>query len=193
MMRSRRGMTLLELMVALVVGSVVVLLAWATLRGGLDAQDRVAAARDDAGAMSVLRTLVGDALRHAVVSDDRGTPVGLRVGTAPTGPALEFLTRGIDAPLGATAIWRVRLVADSAGVRLAAQSTAGDRLPLQLRLPGVWTVAVRARTVVDAEWRGAWADSTRLPQAVEVRFLDRNDREIGAPLIARPLAAAGGA
>ena len=35
------------------------------------------------------------------------------------------------------------------------------------------------------EWRDQWTDPTRLPEAVELRFLDASGRDAMPPLVAR--------
>ena len=173
-------------MIALVVGSVVVVLAYATLNAGVDVQDRVAAAREQNETATALRAMLTDGLRHAVTSNPAGAQ-----GLHSTGDAvgvtsrLTFVTRGVTPPLGGTAPWRMELSADAAGVHLAAVVLDSSRAPLLLSVRGSNTLAVRFLPLDDSQWRTEWQDSTRLPIAIEVRFLDRAGRESMPAVVAR--------
>lgn len=185
-MNNRRGFTLIEIMVALLIGSVVVLLAYSTLRAGLDVQDRVASAREADETTTAMRAMLTDALRHAITAD-ASHPRGLHAESDASGQqtALSFVSRGITAPLGGAAQWQVGLRADTVGVTLSATSLDSARTPLRITSRNVRHFAVRFLARDDAEWRSDWNDPTRLPAAVEVRFLDTAGRETMAPLMAR--------
>jgi prepilin-type N-terminal cleavage/methylation domain-containing protein len=184
----RRGFTLLELMIALVVGSTVVLLAYATLRGGVDTQDRVTRVKDEQETMTVLRAMLSDGMRHAAVTD--GDAVRLASDVDGQARSLHFTSRGIDLPHGASAAWRVVLYSDSTAVLLDAEpiSRTNTNQPLRLRAPAARAFAVRFLAPTETEWRDRWEDSTRLPSAVEIQFLDGHRRRIGAPLLVRTAA-----
>ena len=173
-------MMLLELMVALVISATVVLLAYATLRGGLDTEARVLAAREQVSVHAVLRTLLSDGLRHGA-----GIVVG---GVDAAAPELRFATRGLNAVQGAGDALQVRLHVDSGAVVLDADAIDGSRLPLRLRDSSVHGFTTRYRAIGDDAWRDRWDDSTRLPDAVELRWQDRGGRPAGVPLVVRPFA-----
>jgi type II secretion system protein J len=185
-MRTRRGFTLFEVTIALVLSSVVVLLAYATLRAGTDVQERITRAREADATMVAMRAMLSDALRHAVVGDGttERTMRSLRDARGET-TSLSFTTRGILPPLGASDDWRVTLRRDGSGVLFAATSLDAPRAPLRITLGAVRALAVRFLPREDAEWRDDWSDSTRLPAAVEVRFLDADGRDALAAVIAR--------
>ncbi len=185
-MTLRRGFTLIEVMIALVIGGVVVVLAYSTLRAGLDVEDRVAAARDADESTTALRALLTDAIRHAVAGDARDMK-GLHTESDGTGRAtrLSFISRGITAPLGGSAAWQVGLSTDSSGVVLDAATLDASRAPLRLTARGTRTFAVRFLAIEDATWRTQWDDPARLPAAVEVRFLDASGHDTMAALVAR--------
>lgn len=185
-MSARRGFTLIEVMIALVIGSVVVLLAYATLRTGVDVQERVAEARDADEAAMTMRAMLGDAMRHAGAADDR-EPRGMHTDSDVSGRPVRFsfVSRGITPPHGGADAWRVSLSADSIGVTLTAAPLDVSQTPLRLTTRHARTFAVRFLERDDAEWRTDWNDPTRLPTAVEVRFLDAAGREAMAPLVAR--------
>ena len=181
-MSNRRGFTLLEVMIALLVGSMVVGLAYATLSAGIDTQVRVTAARESDASATALRAFFVDAVRHAVAgdaSDPQGMHLDERRG------ALEFVTRGVEAPLGGTIRWRISMSADTAGVSLRAEALGGGRAPLVLTARAGRTLAVRFLPLASMEWRDQWTDPTRLPEAVELRFLDASGRDAMPPLVAR--------
>lgn len=180
------GFTLIEVMVALLIGSVVVLLAYSTLRAGLDVQARVAESREADEATTALRAMLADAVRHAVAGDARD-PLGMHTTADQAGAltTLAFVSRGVSAPLGGSASWLVGLSADTAGVTFSATSLDSTRTPLRVTSRGARTFAVRFLARDDAEWRAGWNDPTRLPEAVEIRFLDGTGRESMAALVAR--------
>ncbi|MES3033944.1 MAG: prepilin-type N-terminal cleavage/methylation domain-containing protein [Gemmatimonadota bacterium] len=184
-MSARRGFTLVEVMVALLIGGVVVLLAYSTLTAGLDVQQRVATARESDASASALRAMLGDAIRHAVPGDAE-SPRGLHLTRGADGqPALSLVTRGVDAPMGGSGAWQVLLATDTSGLTLSARSRDGSRGVLRLSSRGTRRLDVRFLPIASSEWRAQWDDATRLPDAVEVRFLDRQGREVMPPLVAR--------
>ncbi len=185
-MKTRHGFTLIEVMIALLIGSVVVLLAYATLRAGLDVQERVTASREADETATAMRAMLGDALRHAVAGDARdlrGLHTDADAAGALTG--LGFVSRGIMAPLGGSAQWQIGLASDSAGVTLSATPLDSLSTPLRFTSRGSRSFAVRFLALEDGAWRTDWNDPTRLPSAVEVRFLDAAGRESMATLVAR--------
>jgi len=183
---SRRGFTLLEVMIALLIGSVVVLLGYGTLGAGIDIEARVAAARDVDASTTAFRAMLTDALRHAV-SGDGSASGGLPIATTGTGKTLRlsFLSRGVTHPLGGSDIWQIDLGADSTGVTLDARPANVAQTALHLTARGARAFTVRFRGRDDAAWRDAWNDPTRLPAAVEVRFLDAAGHDASAALVAR--------
>ena len=185
-MRARRGFTLLEVMIALLIGSVVVLLGYSTLGAGLDVEARVTAARELDASTIAFRATLTDALRHAVTGDGRATG-GLQTETDATGVTtrLSFLSRGVTQPLGGSEAWRMELASDSTGVTLDARPAGMTRAALHLSARGPRTFAVRFLPLDDRAWSGAWNDPTRLPSAIEIRFLDAAGRDVGAALVAR--------
>ena len=185
-MSARRGFTLIEVMIALVIGSVVVTLAYATLRAGMDVQTRVSEAREADVSTTAFRAMLVDALRHAVPGDPRDTR-GLHTDADASGrtTALVFVSRGVTAPLGGAESWRVGLTTDSAGLVLSMTAIEASRMPLRLAMRGPQSFAVRFLANDETTWRAAWNDPTRLPAAVEVRFLDRDGHETTAALVAR--------
>lgn len=185
---TRRGFTLLELMVALVIGSTVVLLAYATLRGGMDTEARVTRVHDEEETVTILRTLLGDAIRHAITGDGSDAATGLSVDRDTDGAVqrLRFTTRGIEPPFGATGAWQLALHHDGAGVVLDADPLPGTPgAALRLRAHTVHGFGVRFLAPTETQWRDRWDDGTRLPAAIEIAFLSADERPQGAPLVVR--------
>jgi prepilin-type N-terminal cleavage/methylation domain-containing protein len=187
-MSLRRGFTLVEVLIALLISSVVVVLAYATLSAGLDTQDRVADARDADAESAAMRAMIGDALRHAVPGD-ASDPLGMHSNAA--GSSLHFVTRGIDAPMGGSGRWQVSISIDTAGVSMRAESRDGQRTPLTLTARRGRDLAVRFLPAVSMDWRDQWEDPSRLPEAVELRFLDAQGHDLMPPLVARTMPVSG--
>ncbi len=188
---TRRGFTLLEVMIALVIGATVVLLAYATLRGGMDTQERVTRVHDEEETVTILRAMLGDAIRHAITADGSDGATGLRLATTADGDvqSLRLTTRGIEPPYGATGAWQLVLHHDSTGVVLDADPLAGTRgAALRLRASSLRAFGVRVLAPTETEWRDRWDDGTRLPAAVEIAFLSADARRSGAPLVVRTTA-----
>ena len=168
---TRRAFTLLEVMVALVVTSVVVVLAYSTAQVGLDTGSRLASYRAEEQSAQVVRAMLSDALRHAVV----GTRGGERVfelfsrdGREGAGDSLRFASRGIVSPLGTSEVWDVSVWQDDDGLHVegAPHSTLGD-WPLHMRLPRATSFEVAALgRGADATWRDGWSEATVTPDAV---------------------------
>lgn len=185
-MRHRRGFTLLEVMVALVVTSLVVWLGYATLASAMDTQARTASVREDATARAATQGLLHDALRHAVEGLAPDTE-GWRLvrGSTGTTARLAFVTRGIVPPLGASGRWQVVVEPVASGLGVIATSLDAALPPLALRVPDAAAMQVLVRGASDGAWRDQWDDATRLPTAISIRWLDARGTTIGAPLVAR--------
>lgn len=191
-MSPRRGFTLVEVMIALLIGSVVVLLAYSTLRAGLDVEARVTAARERDEAGVAFRALLADALRHATTGDGTAT-LGMQAQADASGRAtsLRFVSRGVMPPLGGRGAWIVGLGSDSTGVVLDAVAVDARSTPLRLTARGVRSLDVRFLPLDATAWRSAWNDPTRLPAAVEIRFLDARGGDAMPALVARTTPVAG--
>jgi prepilin-type N-terminal cleavage/methylation domain-containing protein len=191
-MRSRRGFTLLELIVSIAVTGVIALLVYASAAAGFDTRD--ALARHRAGAEAELRTraLMMDALRHGSDEANPGEPAFELVDAAnPQGlPAdqLTFLTRGIGSPLGASALWRVTVAATATGVVMNASPADADpraQPALIAAIDGARGLDIETMTLADRTWTSAWASTGQMPAAVRLTLYDATGRVVGAPLVAR--------
>jgi prepilin-type N-terminal cleavage/methylation domain-containing protein len=190
-MRSRRGFTLLELIVSIAVTGIIALLVYGSAAAGFDTRD--ALARHRAGAESELRTraLLSDALRHASDEANPGEPAFELVdASSPRGlPAdqLTFLTRGIGSPLGASALWRVTVLVTPTGLVLRASPADMDSATpaLTATIDGVRGLDIDVLTLADRSWTSAWPSSAQLPAAVRITMYDGAGGVLGAPIVAR--------
>ncbi len=191
-MTVRRGFTLIEVLIALVLTSVVVVLAYSTLRAGADVEQRVTAAREADQNLTVMRAMLIDALRHAVESSEDDTR-GMQTVTDAQGhtTSFAFLSRGVQTTHGGTATWNVAIVSDSIGIALDARALDAARAPLRLAVRNARFMTVRFKGRDAEGWVAEWTDPTRLPTAVEVRFLDAQNQDVMAPVLSRlaPVAA----
>lgn len=184
-----RGFTLLEIMVALVVTGLAAALAYAAAQAGFDTADRMARVREGAESGAVARSMLGNALRHALPGV-RGTgnvfELSVAAGAARS-DAIRFQTRGIVEPFGATDPWEVILSPSDSGLRLEARPLVpGTGSPIVATVRDVHGIDVRVRSS-DARrgWLEAWGDPERSPSAVSVQFIGRDGRAMGAPLVSR--------
>lgn len=192
---TRRGFTLLELLVAVVLTGVVALLVYGTTQAGLDSETRLAAQRRVLQSERAMQTLLEDALRNARPAPRPTDPAfTLDARTSARGlPAdrLTFVSRGGFPPLTADADWQITIEATAAG--LAATATPlGVRAASRLAglLPGVTGLEIRVQPPGTSEWTGQWPLATVFPRAVEVTYWSDSGR-VGLPLrIALPLGGA---
>jgi prepilin-type N-terminal cleavage/methylation domain-containing protein len=183
--RARRGFTLVEVMIALVITGLVTGIGYATLTSGFDVQRRTADVRDQVTQQRAAREFLQDALRHSVDAAARGA--GWQLATDSTGRTTRFafLTRGIGARRGASGLWQVEISARDRTLWLVATSLEAPLPPLAFPLPDAAALRVTAMGVSERRWQPGWSDATRLPTAVAVEWLDATDAPIGPAIIAR--------
>lgn len=169
--RRRAGFTLVETLVALVVTGFVALAAYAALDAGTSTRRRVDGALRDRESALVARALLDDALRHATDAGDDGTVFARAEPDAAAGDALDFVTRGVAPPLGASARWRVRLGPTVRGGDVALVATPLDEPGPVLRATLAGVRAVRVATMGPDGWRRDAADVARVPAVVRVEFV----------------------
>ena len=189
---TRRGFTLLELLVAIVLAGVVALLVYGAARAGSDTEARLSASRRRWQAERAMRTLLEDALRNARPPTRAGDAAfTLHAQTSGAGvpqDQLTFVTRGGFPPLTADADWRVTIETTAAGLSVIA-------LPLSVRtpervvgsLPEVTGLEIRVLAPSGGPWSRQWVLAAAFPRAVALTFwTDSGPR--GAPLrVALPL------
>ena len=190
----RRGFTLLELLVAIVLTGVVALLVYGAGRAASDTEARLVASRRHWQSYRGMRTLLEDALRNARPPMRAGDAAfSLQVGTTSAGiphDRLTFVTRGGFPPLTADADWRVTIETTSAGLSAIA-IPLGIRTPERLAglLPDVTGFEVRVLAPGGVSWDRQWAFPAAFPRAVALTFwTDSGPPPAGATLrVALPL------
>ena len=170
MISTRRGFTLIELMVALVLTGMIALTAYVALEAGASTRERVEGPMAQRERAILGRAMLEDALRHAVDDGNSGAPFA-RAGDAANGDVLSFTTRGIIPPLGASGRWRV--IVRQGRLEATPLDEAGPRFVAVL--PGVR--ALRAMTLQSGEWRESLATIDHVPPVVRIEF-----RTVGDPL-----------
>jgi prepilin-type N-terminal cleavage/methylation domain-containing protein len=190
-MKRRGGFTLFEIMVAIVITSVVALLAYGTARAGFDTEERLADYRGDVEAQAIVRALLVDALRHPIAGggaamndvlfalDDAVSASGLPM------DAVRFVSRGMSGSAGAATTWLVTLAPSDSGVRLVAvPDSSSDAQPVDalLRSARGLSVHVLARTA-DSIWSPRWDVIGRVPAGIAIAFLAADGRPVGPPLV----------
>jgi prepilin-type N-terminal cleavage/methylation domain-containing protein len=190
-MRTRRGFTLVEVMVALVVTALVVSLAYTSAHAGFDTSDRVARARAGSESESIARALIVDGLRHALPGLRGGRPVftltRVRMPDGTPSDALRFLTRGTLQPFGTSEPWEMTIAPGRSGLRIHARATEGsDTTSIDAELPDIraMRVQVLSRDSRDG-WLDAWDDPERSPVAAAITFFDRSGKANSAPIVVR--------
>jgi len=180
-MRARRGFTLLEVLVALVVTAMVVTLSYGAAQAGFDTEARLAKRRVSADALTAWRALLGDAIRHVErgVADDDAVFVL-------AGDSLQMMTRGVVPPLGTGERWLVTLAPGAEGVRLSAapvEGSIGQGVSVVVR--DARGLRVRVLPYVAGAWTDQWPRAAAVPAAVSVQLLDADGRELTPVLVAR--------
>jgi prepilin-type N-terminal cleavage/methylation domain-containing protein len=168
---SRRGFTLVEVLVAIVLAGVVAVLVWSVMGAVADGRERVQRAEQQVRARAALRAVLQDALRHAVppvLPGDTGLVLEDGVGGAGRPrDRLTFITAGGLPPLTADVQWLVVLEVSGNGLELRAVPRAlAAATALTVRLPGVDALEVMA-----LDDRGGWTPGWRgpgLPRGVAV-------------------------
>ncbi len=188
----RRGFTLLEVLVALVVTGLVASLAFGAASAGLDVTARLERVRRDEGGALALRSVLHDALRHAEPGSGGTDTTFAMPGTSPTlgaphdpSVALRFVTRGVRPPLGTGGRWAVELSTSRDGLTLRAAPLDEDATPLRIVAPAVAGLDVSVLESVGGPWRDRWSRPDAPPVAVRIRFLDAAGRDALPALIAR--------
>jgi prepilin-type N-terminal cleavage/methylation domain-containing protein len=189
-MISRRGFTLLEVIVSITVAGIIALLAYGSASAGFDTRDALARHRATTESELRARALIADALRHASDEADPGQPAfeltdAMDANGLPS-DELTFLTRGVMPPLGASELWIVSLAPSPKGLVIRAKSSsAANAAGVVATVAGVRGLEVEAMSIADRSWTGAWASSAQIPAAARLTFYDAAGGRIGAPLVVR--------
>ncbi|MCC6769871.1 MAG: prepilin-type N-terminal cleavage/methylation domain-containing protein [Gemmatimonadaceae bacterium] len=175
---AQRGFTLIEVMVSLVITGLVTTLAYAALQAGFDADQRLAAHRAGAGRQAVVRALLADVLRHEVEGVRGGDEVFALIdrvrADGAAADSLRVTTRGVVAPLGASAPWTVAIWLSADTLRIEGQPLAHESTtpPLSMRLPGVTALDVSALgRGLAAAWMSSWPEADVSPDAFAISMV----------------------
>jgi prepilin-type N-terminal cleavage/methylation domain-containing protein len=186
-MMQRRGFTLIEVLVSIVLTAVVSVLVYGVVQAARDTQARIA--RDQQGLQSSLamRLLLESALSGAQTNFlAADTMFILENRTSSRGvpeDRLTFVASGDFPPLSPNADWVVTLEPTARGLRFSG-GPMGVRTPNRLLalLPGVTGLEVRVRHPdLGPNWSEEWASHAILPSAVELTYWNENGK-IGVPL-----------
>jgi prepilin-type N-terminal cleavage/methylation domain-containing protein len=188
--KQRSGFTLIEVLVAIVLTSVVSLLVYGAAQAARDTKARVEAERSSLQRALAMRLLLADALAGAQTTlraldtvflldnriDNRGIPQD----------RLTFVASGDFPPLSPGVDWTVTLEATSTGLLLSGRPRGlrarARRLAL---LPGVRGLEIRTKqTGKDVSWSSDWKYPTALPMAVQLTYWAESG-PVGVPLTVR--------
>jgi len=172
----KRGFTLLEVLVAIVLLGIVVLLVYGTAGATLDTERRLAEWRQGFQTSRAWQATIEDALRNAYPAPARGDTAFLleteyAAGGRPM-DRLRFVTAGAFPPLTPDADWEVTLEATASGLALLA-TPIGVAAPPRLILgrPEIRGLDVRVLTWGQAgQWSERWQFPSLIPVAVELTY-----------------------
>jgi len=173
------GFTLLEVMVAIVLTSLIVLLAYSAAQVSYDAHARLSADLRALQQARALRELLQDALRSARAPQRPGdSPFTLHAGR------LSFVTAGGGPPLDPDYDWLLTIGPDADGLELSA--TPVGRVPaavVTMRVSGVtrWDVRARPPGGSASQWLEEWPKTSGMPRAVAITLWD-DSTPVGLPL-----------
>lgn len=181
------GLTLLELLVAIVISGMVALLAYSAIGSGLDTLSRVDAHRRESQSLALFRPLIADAMRHIADAGVNAPSVFqiTRSSAGNSGTGLVFLTRGIESPLGSSGLWKLTLAPSLSGLLIEAVPLEDvTQSPLVSLIPGVREMRVRVLpTRQDRLWVTNWESPRQHPYAVKIELLDSAGKMMDAPLV----------
>jgi prepilin-type N-terminal cleavage/methylation domain-containing protein len=177
--KRREGFTLLEVMVAIVLTSIVVAVAYAMAQAGIDARTRLTDHLRTTQSARAAREILRDALRNARAAQTAGDPRG---GIVLSNDTLSFVAAGGAAPLDPDYDWRFTIAPGRNGLTVAA-TALGHAQPatVAFRIPEVtrWTVWLLAPD--GHTWRTGWTEPVLMPRAVVVGLWNGNHLS-GLPL-----------
>lgn len=166
------GYTLLEILVAIVLTSLVALIAYGAMQVSLGARDRLGTAMAVEQRARMTRELLVDVLRNTRTPQRQGDTTFTLAGDT-----LTFVAAGGGPPLDADCDWRVTITPDAGGLMFDA--TPVGRAPateIAFRLPGVTRMDVRVLAPTGDEWLVAWPASMVTPRAVVITLWNRGQR-----------------
>ena len=186
--RRTRAFTLLELLVAIVLTSVVALVVYSVMEAAVRTRERLSAASQSQQAIRAMRATLEDALRNARPSSRRGEPALVlddrQDARGRPVDRLRFSTVGLLPPLTPGEDWMVTVEPTPAGLTLIAVPS-GVRTPRSLvlgPLPGVtgFDVTVRQQRS-DSASKARWSGGPALPHAIALTYWS-DAGPVGTPL-----------
>jgi prepilin-type N-terminal cleavage/methylation domain-containing protein len=176
--RSEAGFTLLEVIVAVMLTSLVVMLAFSAAQVSFDASARLGEDLHRLQSQRAIRQVLGDALRNAALPQ-RPTDPGFQL----RDDRLTFVAAAGASPLDPDYDWLVTV--GPAGGRIEFVATPlGYAPPAEVRftIPQVtrWDVSVMVPGN-KAGWLREWPSGTVMPRAVEMKFWN-DSLAVGPPL-----------
>lgn len=176
-MRERMGFTLIELMVALTLTGIAAAIASTAVGAARRTEAVVLEHRVHAEADLRLRAMLQDMLRHAPPASMVDAPL-VEITGARDAPTLTFLSRGVMAPFGTGAVWRVTVRQASESLLVDAERVSRDTTgPIHMSLPGVASLSVRvlegATALEGMHWRDDWPVARARPAAIALTWTTR--------------------
>ena len=174
-----RGFTLLEVMIALVLTSIVALMAFGAARVTAESHaiivNRLAVVRSDRAARQTLLDLLHNARPPRARTD---------TSFALSGDTLRFTAAGAS-PLDPEYDWLVSIEPGDSGLSLVARSMGrGPAASTVLRLPRITRWEVRVLPPRGNEWKNVWTPAPVMPEAVAITLWE-GDSVAGPPLTVR--------
>jgi prepilin-type N-terminal cleavage/methylation domain-containing protein len=177
MRNGRRGFTLIEIMVALVLTSIVVMVAYAMAQATFDARARVGARLHQIESAHALRELLRDALRNARAPQHPGDP-----GMSLSNGRLSFVAAGGAAPLDPDYDWLVTITPSARGLEVVAVPLGhAPATQVSFRVSDVTRWDVQLLAPQGSHWLNAWSEPKLMPRAVAIAFWN-GDTPASAPL-----------
>jgi len=172
------GFTLLEVLVAIVLTSIVALLAYAAAQVSFDARARLGAELSGLQGGRALREFLQDALRNAQSPQRPGDP-----GFTLQAGRLSFVTAGGGTPFDPGYDWLVTLGPSASGLEVVAVPIGrAPPVPVAFALPAVTRWDVRVLAPWDSQWREEWLSGRVMPRAVAIR-LWHDSEPLGPPVL----------
>lgn len=173
------GFTLLEAIVALILTSLVVMLAYGAARVSFDSRARLSGDLRQLQDQRAVRQLLADALRNAEPPQRNSDP-----GMVLQADHLSFLAAGGAQPLDPDYDWLISIGPDNGRVMFVAKPI-GHAPPAQVSVPLPQATRWEVRVLVPGNtvgWLREWPNGTIMPKAVEMRFWN-DSVALGPPLV----------
>lgn len=186
----RRGFTLIEVTVGLVITGVVALLAYAAIATASDTERSLSADGARTQGQAAWRAIVRDVVRNVRASEDYGGPTlllqdGSR-GAGRPGDRLALVSGAETPPLVEGVDWRVSFQVTDEG--LIARATPLSRPgPVRVVRGPDGVVGMDVQALSNRGWVDSWSDSLSLPAALRITFWTREGPEAEPLVLALPV------